>query len=98
MAKYVKILPDHLRHPRSDGETCDGFDYFEVNCYSADETLAEVRRWIRHLPGYWAVLHLYNDPVWQPLGRQMFSVAITDPNVALEFRLRWGGTREREKR
>jgi hypothetical protein len=96
MASYVKILPEHLRHPREPGETCDGFDYFDVPCACAAEMIADIKAWMCGKPGYFGILHVYDNPVYQPIGKQQFSIAITDVNTAVEFRLRWGGRREKE--
>lgn len=96
MARYVKIFPEHLRHPRAPGETCDGFDYFDVPCARATETIADVKAWMRGKPGYFGIIYVYNNPVYQPIGKQQFSIAITDVNTAVEFRLRWGGRRKKE--
>lgn len=79
MAIKASVFPVELR---------DSFTFFEMTAENGPKRLAEIEKWLADpaRPGFYGVagtwFNIYNVP-------HAFQLAITDPDVAIEFKLRW---------
>lgn len=79
MADEVRIFPDEYRN---------AYFFYDITCADALATLSVIRGWLSDemRPGMWTLGRVLEGHEHEP---NRISLAITDPNVAFEFKMRF---------